>query len=124
MDTFEGINERSDRRSESFLDDLFYSFVWILLAILATLCVLLVFCRFYQFVSSMEKDCWFWCDGWFDRCTAKEIEDNNIGSIDFQLFKENIKSVGFVEAVEMENISQNQKKDVLSLFLYNTIETH
>jgi hypothetical protein len=122
MDTFEGINERADRRSESFVDDLSQSFVWILLAVLASLCVLLVFWRFYQLVSSMEKDFWCWCDGWYEQCTAKEIDDNNIGSIDFQLFKENIKSFGFVEAVEMENISQHQKKEVVSIFLYNNIE--
>ena len=122
MDSFEGIFKHVDGRTESFFDDLSVTIFWILLAISTSLCVLLVLWKCFKLVSLSKVDLWFWCDGWFDCCNKNKMEDSNIGPVDFNLFKQNLKSFGFVCAVRMTNISSNHKRELISLFKFNQTE--
>ena len=122
MDTFRDIFKHVDRGSESFYDDLSVTILWILLAVLFSLCVLWVLGKCFKLVSLSKVDLWFWCDGWFDCCNKNKMENHNIGPVNFDMFKQNLKSFGFVCAVRMANLSRHHQQEVISRYKFCEIE--
>ena len=122
MDTFKDIFKHVDGRSESFYDDLSVSLLWILLAILFSLCVIWVLIKCFKLTSLSKVDLWVWCDGWFDCRNKNKIEDPYLRLVDFDLFKQNLKSFGFVCAVRMANLSTHHERELIFRFKYGEIE--